>query len=39
LGGVTSRWLVLPYKGILSDATIIVLEFPLFLLFIFLVSI
>jgi hypothetical protein len=39
LGGVTARRLILPYKGIPGDAAIVILEFPLFLLFIFLVSI
>jgi hypothetical protein len=37
-GGVTTRRLVLHYKGVLGDATIVVFEFPLFL-FLFLVSI
>jgi hypothetical protein len=38
-GGVTARRLILPYKGVPGDAAVVVFEFPLFLLFLFLVSV
>jgi hypothetical protein len=37
--GVTARRFILPCKGIPGNAAAVVLEFPLFLLFIFLISI
>jgi hypothetical protein len=39
LGGVTTHWLVLSYKGIPGDVVVVIFEFPLFLLFLLLISI